>query len=238
MIHFIKKFTRWVLPHVCIFCKNISHRPEDLCSSCLQNLPVLKQGCLSCANVLPLEKSQAFCGECLQKKPPFDITHSLFLYQPPVPKLILDLKFYHALTHAKLLGELLAEKIIHEWYQESALPTVIIPMPLHVSRLKERGFNQAVEIARPIAKALDLPLMIHDVARIKPTLPQATLSADKRKKNVKNAFLIKKSLENQHVAVVDDVITTGNTMREFCRMLKRRGAGKISVWCCARALKF
>jgi ComF family protein len=204
----------------------------------LRELPVLKPGCLSCANVLSLENSHSFCGECLQKKPPFDITHGLFHYQPPIPKLILDLKFHHALTHARLFGELLAEKIIQEWYQENAFPTAIIPMPLHVSRLKERGFNQALEIARPIAKALNIPLTIHDVVRIRPTLPQATLSADSRKQNVKNAFLIKKSLENQHVAVVDDVITTGNTIREFCRALKKAGAGKISVWCCARRVRF
>lgn len=240
MIHFLKnlkKISNWFLPHICILCKNLTHRSQDLCLPCLQKLPLLKQGCQTCANVLPLNFSYSFCGECLQKKPPFDATYALFSYQPPIPKLILDLKFHHALTHAKLFGELLAEKIIQEWYQKKPLPTAIIPMPLHAARLKERGFNQALEIARPVAKALNLPLIIHDVARIKSTLPNATLSSDKRKHNIKNAFLIKKSFENQHVAVLDDVITTGNTVREFCKMLKKQGAREISVWCCARRIK-
>jgi len=234
MIDFLKKLTTWFLPHICILCKNLTHRPQDLCLSCLQSLPMLKQGCLSCANVLPLLNQHLLCGQCLQYKPPFEVTHGLFHYQPPIAKLILDLKFQHALAHAKLFGELLAEKIIHEWYKEKPLPTAIIPMPLHDSRLQERGFNQAVEIARPIAKALNLTLWVHDVVRIKATKPQATLTAAQRKQNVKNAFLVKKSLKNQHIAVVDDVITTGNTMEEFCRLLKKQGASKISVWCCAR----
>ncbi len=234
MIHFLKKFSNWILPHICILCRKISNRSQDLCLACLQELPFLKQGCLTCANVLPLNHSFPLCGQCLQKKPPFDITHALFLYEPPITKLILDLKFHHALTHAKLLGELLAEKILYEWYQKSDLPTAIIPMPLHASRLKERGFNQAVEIARPLAKALHLPLILDDVVRVKPTLPQMSLPKSERKRNIKNAFFVKKSLKNQHVAVLDDVITTGNTVHELCRLLKRRGANKISVWSCAR----
>lgn len=174
------------------------------------------------------------CGECIQKKPPFQRTHALFLYEPPIPKLILDLKFHHQFAHAKLLGELLAKKIQEKWYQTDELPTAIIPIPLHPKRLQERGFNQALEIARPIARRLNLPLFIHDLKRHKATLAQAQLPANLRRQNILQAFSTKKLFNNEHIAVVDDVITTGNTMREFCRLLKKQGAGKISVWCCAR----
>jgi len=234
MISFFKKFTTWLMPHVCILCRNITHRSQDLCLSCLEHLPIVKQSCPMCANILLSTHQNVLCGQCLKQKPPFDTTHALFLYQPPIPKLILDLKFHHALTHAKLLGELLTERILREWYQKKPLPTAIIPIPLHSARFKERGFNQAIEIARPIAKALKLPLLLHNAVRIKATIPQATLPARERKHNINNAFLIKKSFENQHIAVVDDVITTGNTIHEFCHLLKKHGAAKISVWCCAR----
>jgi ComF family protein len=234
MIYFLKKFAAWLVPHVCVLCRNITHRSQDLCLSCLEHLPIVKQSCLACANILPAMNQTELCGQCLKQKPPFDMTHALFVYRPPIPKLIRDLKFHHALTHAKLFGELLAEKIFYEWYQKKSLPTAIIPVPLHNARLKERGFNQAIEIARPIAKTLKLPLILHDTIRIKSTVPQTRLTANERKLNIKNAFLIKKTFENQHIAVVDDVITTGNTIHEFCRLLKQHGAAKISVWCCAR----
>lgn len=234
MLHYLKKFSNWLLPRTCVFCKNLSYRHQDLCQPCLQDLPILPQGCVRCANILSTPQKNLTCGQCLKKSPPFDCSHVLFAYRAPIPKLILNLKFHHTLIHAKLLGELFAEKIQSDWYRDKPLPTTIIPMPLHAKRLTERGFNQAVEIARPISKILGLPLLIHDFQRKKPTLAQATLPALKRQQNLRNAFLIKRNLEQQHVAVIDDVITTGSTIYEFCRALKKQGAGRIDVWCCAR----
>lgn len=179
---FIKKLIEWLLPHACILCKNITQNAYDICLPCLEHLPFLGNACFACANKLSKTHQNALCASCLKQKPPFDMTHGLFRYEPPIPKLIRDLKFNHALTHAKLLGELLTQKILSEWYHEIPFPTAIIPIPLHNDRIKERGFNQALEIARPIAKALKLPLLVQDAIRIKPTLPQATLKAEERKK--------------------------------------------------------
>lgn len=234
MMYFLKKMTSWLIPHLCILCRNSTHRSQDLCLPCLQQLPILKHYCSICANILPVNSQTFICGHCLQETPPFNRTCGLFSYKPPIPKLILDLKFHHALTHARLFGELLAEKIQQDWYKNELLPDAIIPIPLHPKRLQERGFNQAIEIARPIANILKLPLLFTGISRIKSTDPQATLSAHARKNNIKNAFLIKPSFENQHIAVVDDVITTGSTVYEFCRQLRKKGAARISVWCCAR----
>lgn len=234
MINYLKQFLLWVLPHTCVLCKEISDRTQDLCKKCLSDLPVLKQGCRLCANVMPNIEAAFICGQCLQKSPLFACTHALFLYQPPVMQLILDLKFQHTLAHARLFGELLTEKILHDWYASKPLPSAIIPIPLHPQRLKERGFNQAIEIARPIAKTLQIPLFVKDIIRKKHTIAQATLPAEQRKRNMRDAFLIKRDLSNQHIAVIDDVITTGSTIHEFCRALKKRGAGQIDVWCCAR----
>ncbi len=110
MVYLFKKFASWIIPHVCILCRNLTNRPQDICLPCLQQLPFLKYSCTACANVLPPTSSQMLCGQCLKENPPFDETYGLFLYEPPVSKLILDLKFHHRLTHAKLFGELLAEK--------------------------------------------------------------------------------------------------------------------------------
>jgi ComF family protein len=235
MLRYIKKISAWALPHVCIFCKNLSGRDQDLCQTCLQDLPFLRYGCMRCATPLPFSPQPLLCGQCLQTNSVFEQIHALFLYQAPLTKLILDLKFQHVLTHAKLLGELLAEKIAQDRYQAKPLPAAIIPVPLHDQRLKERGFNQAVEIAKPVAKKLHLPLLTQGFIRSKHTTAQAQLPAKQRKQNIHGAFMIEHDLKGQPIAVVDDVITTGSTINEFCRVLKKHGAGKIEVWCCARA---
>jgi len=174
------------------------------------------------------------CGSCLTKTPPFDIIHAAYLYEAPFSKFILELKFGKKLINARLLGELLAEKIVYEWYINKPLPQALIPIPLHPSRLKERGFNQALEIARPIAHQLQLPLLHSHCLRIKATLPQATLTKEQRKINIKNAFSIRRPIPYQHIAVIDDVITTGDTITAFCHLLKKAGIQQIDVWCSAR----
>lgn len=132
------------------------------------------------------------------------------------------------------MGELLAEMITTTWYKNKPLPSTIIPVPLHPKRFKERGFNQALELARPISTLLKIPIDALSCQRIKHTAAQATLSGVERQKNVKNSFKISKQLTAQHIAIIDDVITTGHTIREFCHTLKHHGAKIIDVWCCAR----
>ncbi len=232
--HYLKKACTWLLPFTCILCADPSKRNQDLCDSCLQSLPRLKQGCLCCAIPLSFSPTGLLCGQCLQKAPPFDVTHALYSYELPITKLILELKFTQALVNARLLGELLATEVLQVWYKAKPLPHVIIPIPLHTTRLKERGFNQALEIARPIAKALRLPINTTDCHRSKLTIPQSTLLATERHKNVKGAFNLTGNFTGLHVAVIDDVITTGSTMTEFCKVLKQHGAQRIDVWCCAR----
>lgn len=227
----IKKLLSWLLPYTCILCGNFSHREQDLCASCYQDLPTPLNACHTCAAPLSVGTT---CGQCLQQKHPFNATYVLFDYQAPIDRLLLELKFNQALINARVLGELMAEKIHSTWYKNNPLPDVMIPIPLHTTRLKERGYNQAIEIARPIAKFHRLPINIRACQRIKPTAPQAMLTATERENNVKQAFNSQARFDGQHIAVIDDVITTGNTVREFCHLLKNQGARHIDVWCCAR----
>lgn len=230
--YYRKKILSWLLPFTCVLCHRLSDLFQDICTDCLRDLPCLKEACIRCMR--PMDHS-LLCGSCLRKEPPFSQVYTLYLYQSPITHLIMNLKFNNALTHARILGELLACKIKIQWYDQKPLPEAIIPMPLHPKRLKERGFNQALEIARPIAKILRKPLLFKECIRVKHTAAQATLSAKDRQANVQGAFKIS-SIPYQHVAVVDDVITTGSTMNEFCETLKRSGVQMIDVLCCARPL--
>jgi ComF family protein len=230
--HYLKKMGHWLLPYTCILCHNYSTRLQDLCENCFNDLPSLQHACPRCANPLS-SPHNIVCGYCLKQTTSFDATYALYFYQAPISKLIMNLKFGQSLVNARILGELLAQRIQQAWYYNKPLPEVIIPVPLHPKRLKERGFNQALEIARPIAKILHLPLEFTSCQRIKHTVAQATLPANQRLQNVKNAFHIEK-LPFKHVAVVDDVITTGYTINEFCQALKSTGVHSIDVWCCAR----
>lgn len=146
------------------------------------------------------------------------------------------MKFQYKLSHAKALGFLLAERI-NELYIEKhlALPECIIPVPLHKSRLNKRGYNQALEIAKPIKKLHQIPIDFVCVQRKSPTNPQTLIKADKRRENVRGAFVVASSFKAKYVAVVDDVLTTFSTLTEIANVLRRQGVEQIDVWCLAKA---
>ena len=146
--------------------------------------------------------------------------------------LIMDFKFRHKLSIARLLGGLLANQIQQ---LRLALPEVLIPVPLHPLRLRERGFNQSVEIARHLMQQLHVPMDFDLCQRSKRTGVQSGLSAKERIRNMKNAFTITGENAYRHVAIVDDVMTTGQTARELAKRLKASGVKTIQVWTIARA---
>ena len=122
------------------------------------------------------------------------------------------------------------------WLEKTidSAPDNLIPMPLHKNRLSERGFNQAVELARPIAKHLGLPIDLNNCIRKKTTAPQSDLSRKERIKNVKGAFEVLRPVSG-HVVIIEDVMTTGSTAHEFAKTLLQAGATNVDVWVCARA---
>lgn len=222
----------WVLPFTCILCGQKSRRQQDLCSACLQDLPIIAQSCPSCANKSP---SSLTCGACLQQAPPFSAAHALFAYEEPVISMILALKFRQRLAYARIFGELLTEKIKTTWYRCKPLPELLIPVPLHWQRLQERGFNQALELARPVAASLPIRLDWQSARRLENTPAQISLSAAERRANLKDAFVVEGEVRGKTVAILDDVLTTGSTATALSRALLKQGAEKVEVWCCARA---
>lgn len=221
-----------LLSPTCAICRLPSQQARDLCLACEADLPLNHHACAQCALPITATSHNLCCGNCLQKPPAFHCTLAPYLYQKGVTRLIYDLKFNQQLANANIMGQLLAEKV-REYYANRKMPQVIIPIPLHKKRLRHRGFNQAAEIGKPISRHLNIALDLFNCQRIIDTAPQSSLAATQRRKNLRGAFAIK-PLHARHVAVLDDVITTGSTLREFCATLRKAGAEQIDVWCVAR----
>lgn len=219
--------------HTCIFCDESTYRKLDLCVACEQKLPFLKHYCRKCAH--PLIPGQIYCGNCLEDLPGAIFTTALFYYDMPIDKMIMKIKFGNNLVGAKILGEIFSDHLEIQ-YKNQDKPEIIIPVPLHPRRLYERGYNQALELARPLSKKLQMPIKTSLIKRIKFTSPQAQLNAKERIKNVKNSFWVEKDCNFHHVAIVEDVITTGNTVFELCRVLFAAGVKKIDIWCVAKSV--
>jgi ComF family protein len=171
------------------------------------------------------------CGQCLKKTPEYEHTFAPFIYQGAIRHLIKGLKFNNHYKNAKLLGSLFAEQL----QQDSDLPECIIPVPLHKNRYQERGFNQSLEIAHTVAKQLRIPLELNACIRHRDTPHQLSLPAKQRHENIKNAFSIVKPIHYSHIALLDDVMTTGSTVAEITGVLKKTGVQRVDVWVCARA---
>jgi ComF family protein len=169
---------------------------------------------------------------CLSDPPAFDGTAAALAYRFPMDALIHAYKYRGDLTVGAALAELLFRILAAE-----PLPDFILPMPLHPARLRERGFNQALEIARSVSRALGVPVLADACERVRDTAPQASLPWKERGKNIRGAFACGLSLEGQRVAIVDDVMTTGHTLDEVAKVLRRRGAASIRAWAVVRALR-
>ncbi|HEX2603997.1 MAG TPA: ComF family protein [Oxalicibacterium sp.] len=218
------------LPSSCVLCGIAG--PDNLCTPCHRRyFSRERPRCSQCG--LPLGDSDpgtGRCGECLQNDRSFDATVVVADYAAPVDHLVLALKFGSQLALAPLFGHLLRDAMLQ--YRGSALPDMLIPVPLGAARLAERGFNQAQEIAKALARAIAVPLAADLLERTRDTLTQSTLPLNQRQGNVRNAFVVTPGgadiLCGKHVAVIDDVMTTGETLNEIAATLKRHGAACVT----------
>lgn len=209
----------------CRLCGDASRDDRELCEPCAQDLPRNLACCRCCALPIPVP---GLCGECTRRLPAFDAAYVPFTYDPPFTAWIPALKFHGSLAVGRLLGQLLRQELAHGDRQP---PDAIIPVPLHASRLRQRGFNQAIEIAR----AVDPRLVRHDIAhRRRNTPPQTHLDATARRRNLRQAFSYDGPIF-ERVALLDDVVTTGATVGELARAIKAAGVQWVEVWAVARA---
>lgn len=233
--NWLKNIQAHLFRHTCVLCQGPGIGERDLCGSCLGDLPINDRPCRRCAIPLPPGADHdSLCGRCQRTPPAYHAAFAPFQYGPPLDHLLQGLKFHGKLQFARLLGELMAE---HLAQRTDPLPELIIPVPLHPSRLRERGFNQALELARFAAKRLGVPVDYRSGERIRATAAQSSLRRKERRANVKGAFRVSVPIAARHVAVVDDVITTGHTVDEMARILVKAGVERVEVWACARAVK-
>jgi ComF family protein len=218
-----------LLPRHCIACGAASGE-SNLCSPCRQELPRIVHGCKKCGMALSLE-SDSICGLCLSRAPPWQNGTAALDYQFPVDQLVCRFKFQRDLA----CGEVLAQELLRTINRVGPpLPNVIIPVPLHHRRQFSRSFNQAEVLARPVARRLNIPVACGVLKRVRSTRAQSGLTATDRRKNIRGAFRCRQRVP-PHVALVDDVLTTGTTLAECSRALLRAGANEVSVWVAARA---
>lgn len=216
-----------LLPQDCLLCAAASG-DALLCAECRRDLPRLPAAlCPVCAEASP---GGTICGACLKTPPHFDATFAAFRYAFPIDKLVQALKYQRRLATADFLANAMLAA-------GTPAGDLVVPLPLSAQRLRERGFNQAAELARPLARALKLPLELDGCTRSRDTAPQAMLPWKERRRNIRHAFECAIDLGGQSVIVVDDVMTTGATLDEFARTLKAHGAARVSNWVAARTLK-
>lgn len=220
----IRSFIEHFSPPRCLLCEAAG---GPVCTPCSKDLPWLPDlRCPVCA--LPTPGGET-CGHCLKSPPAFSHTQALFHYAFPVDRMIQQYKYREQLALAPLFGSLLAESL------KDSLADVWLPMPLHANRLRERGFNQAVEIARELARRTGIPMQAAWATRDRDTPPQAGLKREARRKNMRGAFHCSDAVSGMRVGIVDDVMTTGSTLDALAETLKNAGAVEVSCAVIARA---
>lgn len=222
-------FIKRLLPHTCLLC-GAAAGTERLCEGCQHDLPRhIAPQCPQCA--IPTPAGQ-ICGACLKHPPAYDRSLAAFSYRFPVDQLVSALKYHSRLAIAQMLGQHLAEAA-----DVRPRPDLLIPMPMHRARIRHRGFNHATEITRVVARALDVRLDFECCKRVRDTPPQVALAYDQRRRNVRGAFVCEGDVDGKHVALIDDVMTTGTSLDELAKTLKKAGAAMVETWVVARTLK-
>ena len=248
-----------LLPARCLVCAEAGDAGLDLCAACRAALPRNDLACPRCALPMGLPAAvqlpvaarasaaavpareqwpspaacatgpPAMCAACLQRPPPLDATWAAFLYAAPLDRLLPRYKFHGDLAAGRLLAQLMADA-----WPGGARPQALVPIPLHQARLRQRGYDQALELARPLATALDLPLRCDLLQRVRATAAQSELDAAARRRNLRGAFRAGGRDLPAHVALVDDVMTTGMTATAATQALLAAGAAGVQVWVLAR----
>ena len=213
----------------CRLCGGAVSDVASLCIACRQDLPTL--GDAQCPQCALTAMAGQRCGQCLRVSPAFDRTLALFSYAHPVDALLQRYKYQQRLDLGVTFASLWQERLAGH-----TLPDLIIPMPLHPTRIKERGFNQSLEIARPLARRLQLPLDARACQRIRHTPPQASLPLKSRVKNMRGAFACNRRFDGLRIALIDDVMTTGASLHELAKVIKAAGATEVECWVVARTL--
>lgn len=232
----IKNISFFLFPGCCVLCGSESDRVIDLCYHCESDLPHNNQCCIRCS--IPLinnDQSGTLCGECIAHPPIFDQCLAPLRYEFPVSALISRYKYQGHFCSGAVLADILLTKLFKDQIRDqNKKPDLIVPVPLHRQRQFFRGFNQSQWLAQYLSRELNVPVDAYLLKRCRKTPPQQGLKRKQRQKNLKGAFQVNRPIEGKHIALVDDVVTTGSTVSELAQLLKKAGATKVEIWCLAR----
>lgn len=229
----IDQFINHVFGQTCLFCNaETQHQGNHqtsiaICQPCMASLPWQTQICCPQCGLGHIE---TVCGKCLKNTPSFDTTYASMAYNYPIDSALQRFKYQKQLSLTPILAKLLLQHAPHQTVD------YIIPMPMHPKRLQERGFNQSLEIAKVVGKKLNIPVKVDACKRILHTPPQASLALKERAKNIKGAFQSTVDLSGKSIIVIDDVMTSGASLNELAKTLKKAGANHVSNWVIARTL--
>ena len=232
--NWLKIIQNFCLPPICALCSETALADIALCSDCYKRLDFLDNSCQRCALPLPPASKTGLCGQCIYHPPKYDRCISLFAYEGTIRALVLALKFNKQLRNAHLLGQLLAEQIQQ---CQPVMPDCLVPVPLSRQRIRARSYNQALELSRPLERQLHIPINMKLIKRTRHTPPQSQMKFAQRAGNLRHAFRLGKAELPEHVAIVDDVVTSGATVNEMAKLLKKGGVKTVDVWCIARSIK-
>ncbi|OLF51599.1 ComF family protein [Pseudomonas chlororaphis] len=222
---------------ICLLCDESTDTPQPICTACETELPWLGEQCQICA--LPLPMAGLTCGECLKRPPAFARVVTPWRYGFPVDSLVSRFKHNGKWPFGRLLAELLAQSLLHRFIEDLPRPDALLPVPLASQRLRQRGYNQAAMLAHWLSEILHIPWDESVLQRIQDTPPQQGLDAQARQRNLRHAFALTPGapVAGRHLALVDDVLTTGATAHALARLLLRAGARRVDVYCLARTPK-
>jgi len=228
--HRIARLYSKLLSTPCLLCGTHTNQ-VSICTSCAHSLPQLAHVCQRCALPIPLGKH---CGQCLIKPPIRHLTFCLYSYQSPIDQLIAALKYHDQLS----VSDFFAQQFLTQLKANNhPMPACLIPIPLHPKRLRHRGYNQSAELAKTLSKQLNIPYDDRTLIRIKNTRPQTSLPYSQRKKNIHSAFKCQNQSLPNHIALIDDVLTTGHTADMAAKTLIQNGVKKVELWTIARTIR-
>lgn len=221
----------------CLLCDEPAEAEMPICVACEAEMPWLGEHCQTCA--LPLPEAGLTCDGCLLEPPAYEQVAVPWRYDFPVDSLITRFKHNAKWPFGHLLADVLSQYLQHRFDEDLPRPDALLPVPLAARRLRQRGFNQAAMLARWLSRQLDLPCEESVVHRIQDTSAQQDLDAKARKRNLRNAFALTSdaNVKGRHLALVDDVLTTGATAQALARLLMNAGAARVDVYCLARTPK-
>lgn len=235
---FSRQFLQTFWPGNCLACGATGSSGRDMCGICAAALPWQHQACLRCALPLPDAivvaaegaATAPVCSTCVTEPPPLIEVRAACVYAAPLDRLAPRFKFHGDLAAGRVLSALMIDA-----FAGLPRPDAIVPVPLHRSRLRQRGYDQALELARPVARALRIPLLDAALVRSVATHPQSRLDAADRRYNLEDAFDVRAGLDlPAHLVLVDDVMTTGATLHSAAQTLYQAGAVRVDAWVAAR----